>query len=187
MEYGPLGFPTSDERDADSNGNRISNFEHGSIYWTKSHSDTIVRISGSRLTYRINSISFSGGDPVGGKQVTLTIRNNGAYNFQGGFHSAAAIVNPASENTNFLLVIRAFSGKPFTFSQSGSVSMFDRDFDWNISDNNPEIASNWSDIERDGSFNWNASTNLDLAKLWSDIKAAAGYVGQAVAIVGPLL
>jgi hypothetical protein len=187
FEFGPLGFPTSDEKNSGTSGDRIGYFENGSILWNKSHADTIVRINGTRLTYRINHISFAGGDPVGGKQVELTIRSNGAYKFQGGFHSAATVLNPISEKTSFLLIIRGFTGKPYTFSQSGSVSAYDRNFDWYITGNSPEIASGWSDIEQDGSYYWNASTRLDLAKLWADIKAGAGYVGDAVAIVGPYL
>jgi hypothetical protein len=187
FEFGDLGFPVSDEMPLGQNGDRVSNFEHGSIDWFHDHGDTLVHIANSRYTYRIAFIAFGGGDPVGSPGATLSIFRDGTFGFSGSFHNAAAVVNPVTENTSIVVAIGSGNRSiTFTFSDSGSVSAFNRDHPWNTNGNNAQIASTWLQLENGVWVRWNASTNADLGKLWSDMKAAAGAVGDVVAVVGAL-
>ena len=188
VEFGALGFPTSDEQSFGSKGDRINSFEHGSIAWIKKNGDIFVHVNDVRMTYRINHVGFDNGDPVGGGPITVTVNRNGSYNFSGHFHSAAAIVNPVSEKTNFVLAMKSTNGAHiYTFSHSGSVSLTDRNDSWNQPGINAELSSGWADLERGAQVDWHASTRLDIAKLWSDIQSAIGAASQVVKVVGPLL
>lgn len=187
-EAGSLGLPTSDEQPLGFDGDRINRFEHGSIVWTKKHGATIVHVADSRITYRIPHIGFANGDPVGGGPITLTVNRNGSYNFSGHFHSAAAIVNPVAEKTSIVIALKSANGAHvYTFADSGSVSMSDRNHPWTQSGVNAELSSGWADLERGFQIQWNASTRADLAKVWADLQAAIGAAQKVVAVVGPLL
>ena len=187
FEFGDLGFPVSDEMPLGENGDRVSNFEHGSIDWFHDHQDTLVHISNSRYTYRIASIAFGGGDPVGGPGATLSIFHDGTFGFSGSFHNAATVLDPVTENTNIVVAVGAGNRSiTFTFSDSGSVSIFDRDHPWNTNGNNAQVAATWQQLENGVWVRWNASTKDDLGKLWSDIQDAAGAVGRVVQVVGAL-
>lgn len=188
FEFGDLGFPVSDEQSLGQNGNRVSRFEHGTIDWLRDHGDTLVHVTNARYSYRISHISFEGIDPVGSSGALLTIFRDGTFAFSGHFHSAATILNPTTENTNIVVALGPINRTiTFTFADSGSVSAYRRDHDWNTKGNNAQIAATWPQLEGGVWTHWNASTKVDLEKLWNDAKAVVGAAGPIIAVVGPLL
>lgn len=187
-EAGNLGFPVGDEQPLGANGDRVTRFEHGSIAWTKKNGATIVHVADSRITYRIPHIGFANGDPVGGGPIVLTVNRNGTYNFSGHFHDAAIVLDPVAETTNIVIAMKSSNGAHlYTFADSGSVSVTDRNHPWNTSGVNAELATGWADLERGVQIDWNASTRADLGKLWVDLQTAIGAAQKVVAVVGPLL
>ena len=188
LEFGALGFPTSDEQPLGSSGDRVNNFEHGSIAWTRKSGATLTHVNNVRLTYRINHVGFDHGDPVGGGPIVLTVNRNGSYNFSGKFHDAAIVLDPVAEKTNFVLAMKSGNGAPmYTFWHSGSVSITHRDDPWSEAGTNSELSSGWGDLEHGARVDWHASTRADLAQLWADVQTAIGVAQKVVAVVGPLL
>ncbi|WP_438039959.1 hypothetical protein [Sorangium sp. So ce128] len=183
-EGGELGAPTSDEQPYGTSGDRINYFQHGYILWWKANAETVVHVYDQRFTYRIPHLPFPDPDPVGGWNITLTVRSNGDYGFSGRFHSAATIFNPVSQNTNITVAIAAPTGVVFTFSDSGSVSAYSRDHDWNKNGNDPALASRWGDLQRGGvRFIRSASTRLDIGGLINGIVSAIGFVSTVIKVV----
>lgn len=188
LEFGPLGFPTSDEQPSGPNGDRVNTFEHGAITWTHKSGATLTHVNGTRFTYRIPHVGFDNADPVGGGPIVLTVASNGAYGFSGHFHDAAIFADPVAEKTSFVLALKSSdNARLYTFSHNGSVSVTDRNDSWNEAKTNPELTAGWADLERGVRVEWRASTRADIAQLWTDIQTAIGVAQKVVAVVGPLL
>jgi hypothetical protein len=131
-------------------------------------------------------ITFNNGVPVGG-WANLTVFGDGSYNFSGHFHNSGF----PPYNTGIVWALRASNGTVFTFSNTGSVggAIFggSRDHDWNISGVNPALAAAWESLNRGNTSQVRSRASVDLAGIFSDIKAVIGYISQVVAVVGPIV
>lgn len=127
-------------------------------------------------------ITFGGGVPVGGN-AQLILRKDGWYNFSGHFHVSGApsynvaLVWVIKDSKDWVYLFRA-SGRLHGTFESGS-----RDFNWNISKNDPSIARNWRDLERGWSSRWSAKTNINVQSLVNSTIQGIGYAATVIAIV----
>lgn len=127
-------------------------------------------------------IAFGGGVPVGGN-AQLILRKDGWYNFSGHFHVSGApsynvaLVWVIKDSKDWVYLFRA-SGRLHGTFESGS-----RDFDWNISNRNPDISRNWRDLDQGYRFHWTAKTNINVQSVVNTAVEAVGYAVKIIAIV----
>jgi hypothetical protein len=129
-------------------------------------------------------ITFSGA-PVGG-YASLTLFQNGGYDFSGNFHVAGT----PSYNDSLVWGVRSGSGILFTFSHSGHLAgTFEpgsRDDSWNNTGGNAAIAAAWPDLCAAWNYQASAACNWDIAGLVKEIETIVGVVKTVVEVVGAL-
>lgn len=138
-------------------------------------------------TWNTGSITFNNGVPVGATNMSLTLNQNGSYNFQGHFHDSGA----TSYNGEATWIIATAKGVALSFSQSGHMAgTFEsgsRNWIFNVSGNNAAITAHWADLCASYHWRWQVAINLDLGSLLSSVENAleqvVGVALQVVAIV----
>ncbi|MGH3718153.1 MAG: hypothetical protein ACRDRI_04785 [Pseudonocardiaceae bacterium] len=129
------------------------------------------------------SITFKNGVPVGG-WAELTLFSNGNYRFRGHFHVSGA----PSYNVELAWGVRDARGRLYTFSRSGHLAgTFEpgsRDYDWDVSGHNNQLAAGWSDLNAHWNYKWNAAVNWDAKALVNQVTSAISTVGTVVSVIG---
>jgi hypothetical protein len=138
-----------------------------------------------RLTLDTGYIAFDNGVPVGGSSQ-LILFPNGDLNFSGHFHDSGA----PSYDMSFVIVVASGNTAiefPLTGRVHGTFEAGSRDWDWNISQNNPAIHDLWGDFSRSYYWHWNAAANADIGQLvtlgLTTVAAAIGIALGAINIV----
>jgi hypothetical protein len=136
--------------------------------------------------FNTGSIVFGGGVPVGG-WGQLSLRSDGTYSFSGHYHDSGA----TSYNVQLVWVIVDGRGRAYTFVKNGHVAgTFEsgsRDFDWNDSGTNADLAANFGDLTAHYHWQWKATANWDVAAALNSVieavKAAGFIVSTIIAVV----
>jgi len=137
------------------------------------------------------SISFQGNIACGGS-ASLVLQEDGTCLFHGGFHDSGFVPYGVA----FALVVSTKSGKAFSFKKQGNVSgtldivadaTKSRDFTWDDTTVDPNIASAWSDLAAASSYHWKADVNVDVMNVLASVvgiaKAAGPIVGTVISII----
>lgn len=141
-ETSALGYPVSDELAAGDDTGRISNFQHGAIYWSP--------LTGAYILPEFHTWSdtiVTGGLTALGGNYELTFYRNGNFIFKGHLH------NSGSDNydTQLAVAILDTLGTAYTFEHkghtSGTWSTGSRDDDWVNSGYNENIAKHWGQMQ----------------------------------------
>lgn len=132
--------------------------------------------------FNTGSIVFNGGVPVGG-WAQLIVRSDGSYTFTGHYHDSGA----TSYNVQFAWAIADGNGRAYTFRANGhcagTFESGSRDFDWNNSGTNPELAAHFGDLNAQYHWHWNASANWDIGALVDSVIAAVKAAGVVVSTI----
>ena len=142
-EKSSLGYPTSDEMAAPDNVGRMSNFQHGTIYWP-SNNNTGAYILPDSHNWTDNIIT--GGLAALGGNYEIILYRNGNFVFRGHMHDSG------SDNYDAQLAVAIVDtlGVAYTFEHkghtSGTFSSGSRNDDWNNTGSNPTIAKNWGQM-----------------------------------------
>jgi hypothetical protein len=131
-------------------------------------------------------ITFNNGVPVGG-YASLTLHSDGTCQFSGHFHVSGA----PSYNVSFAWVIADSGGTAYTFTAhghlAGTFESGSRDYNWNVTVNNPTVAANWAKLVAGYRWQWTASVRWDVAATLKDtidaIKTYWPYVSAAIAVI----
>ncbi len=92
----------------------------------------------------------------------------------------------------FALVVNTTSGKAFSFTKTGHVcgtleivadSTKTRDFTWDDTVTNADIAAAWSELVAGSDYHWKADVNTDVIKVLSDVVAIVKQVAPIVTAV----
>jgi hypothetical protein len=141
----------------------------------------------ARIDYDWPGIDFGNG--VHGYSH-LTIREDGSYSFTGHFHNDSLI----SFNEVLTFMPKDDQNRVYGFTTQGHTQGFgegSRDYDWNNTGTNKDIAANWASIWASTAFSGKAYSGFDFGGLLDDIlkalKAALGVVGEVITVVGPLI
>ena len=131
-------------------------------------------------------ITFNNGVPVGGF-ASLTLHSDGTCQFSGHFHVSGA----PSYNVTFAWVIADSGGHAYTFTAhghlAGTFESGSRDYDWNVTVNNPAVAANWAELVAAWRWQWTASVQWDVAATLQDtidaIKKAWPWVSWIIGVI----
>jgi hypothetical protein len=128
------------------------------------------------------SITFDNGVPVGG-WASLALFQNGDYQFYGHYHVSGA----PSYNVEHGWVVVSSAGYAFTFKAAGHLAgTFEsgsRDYDWNNTGNNPDIAQRWSELMNGWSYTWSAAVNWDAVSLVNSIVKGMQIAGTVIVAI----
>ncbi|MDF0673955.1 MAG: hypothetical protein P0120_06380 [Nitrospira sp.] len=131
-------------------------------------------------------IVFGNGIPVGGN-AHVALYPDGSFQFSGHFHNSGF----PDESVSLGVAIRANNGRLFTMATSGhmggTITAGSRDYDWNNTGNNPDIAANWDALSEGWHLEASARASMDwTAPLDAAIEACktyGPYIGAAIALV----
>lgn len=144
-ETSGFGYPVSDEISAPDSIGRMNYFQHEAIYW----SPTAGAIEVNDVKTFEAMIVFSDGTALGGN-TKVVVNKNGDCTFSGHLHDSG--FDPYSFTV--MGVIMTPSGIGYTLVYSGhtegtSSDFFgspNRDDDWTVAVNKPEIRNNWVQV-----------------------------------------
>ena len=143
----------------------------------------------TELTFNFPNVTFDGGVPIGGN-ATVTVHQNGNYEFKGHFHKSSIV--PFSYG--IAIGVRDRAGHAYTFAHQYSFGGGVADDDFPYSGNNPAIAQHWPDLVAGASAKLSGSANIDIGGLVALVKSVISYIETAIgavegviAIVGPLV
>jgi uncharacterized protein with LGFP repeats len=141
-ETSALGYPVSDEMAAGDDIGRVSNFQHGSIYWSPFTGAYIL----PEFLMWTDAIVTGGLAALGGN-YEITLFRNGNFIFKGHMH------NSGSDNYDSQLAVAIVDpyGTPYTFEHkghtSGTWSSGSRNDDWVNSGTNEYVAKHWGQMK----------------------------------------
>lgn len=132
-----------------------------------------------------NPITFSGIGVSGQMQVTLYA--DGGYIFSGQFYDPDML----DYDDSLAFVIAGNNGVAFTFTHTGNMHGWgDRWFEggsntdsWNVTGNNPAIQANWAALCAEYNWQSNASINVDIGSVLSDVEDIIKAIQTVVQIV----
>ena len=137
------------------------------------------------------SISFQGNIACGGS-ASLVLKEDGTCVFHGGFHDSGFVPYGVA----FALVVSTKTGKAFSFKKQGSVNgtidiladaTKSRDFTWDDTTVDPNIAKAWPELAAGSDYHWKADVNVDVMNVLQSVvgivKAAGPIVGTVIAII----
>jgi uncharacterized protein with LGFP repeats len=141
-ETSALGYPVSDELAAGDAVGRISNFQHGAIYWSPLTGAYILPES---LTWTDTIVT--GGLAALGGNYELTFFRNGNFIFRGHMHDSGA----DNYDSQLAVAILDTLGTAYTFEHkghtSGTFSSGSRNDDWVNAGFNENIANHWGQMK----------------------------------------
>lgn len=136
----------------------------------------------TEVTLNTGPLNLSGGVPVGG-WATLTLQQNGTVNFTGHFHDSGFI----GYNISLAMYIKDSANVLYDVTQSchvsGTTDSGSRDFDWNSSANNEDLANNWYNMAIGNTSNWSVKVTGDWNSVLNDLVAAAGVVVSIIPLL----
>jgi hypothetical protein len=165
-----LGMPTSNELDIP--GGKVSNFEGGKIVWKTGDAEAFDVSHVSSMTFSSDRLDL--GDVYGWAQITIS--DDGSYHLTGHFHNDGI----PSYNVKLGLVVPGLtSSYVFQLAQDGhlpgTLEFGAREFNLNVSGNDPTLAANWGDLE--GSHaSFAATTDGDWNSVVGQLTQASGVV-----------
>jgi hypothetical protein len=143
----------------------------------------LAATSVGRITLNTGSITFDDGVPVGG-WANFGIFPDGSWNFSGHFHDSGFVGFNATIVVGITLADTMFYF-PKQAAVGGTISSTPRDFDWNDSSPQPNLAlANAMRAQTtDYQWSWYAATSFSLAELVSDLTAIIGTGAAVVALL----
>ncbi|KAH0566077.1 hypothetical protein GP486_000515 [Trichoglossum hirsutum] len=187
-EGGYLGYPMTDETSAGAHGGRYNDFNGGSIYWSPAHG---AHDHAGPLPDHLdfdNNYVFPDGVAAGGN-THLRLSSSGDMQFSGHFHDSGAV----DYDYAVAIVLTDADNQAYSSTQQGKISgttgvLFggSRDSDWNLTANNPAVASSWRAIVAQYSVTAQSKVNIDIKSLLDEvmsiIEKAGPIVGAVVAL-----
>ncbi len=132
--------------------------------------------------FQTGYIAFDNGVPVGGTG-SLTLYQNGNYDFSGHFHDSGW----PSYKVELAWLFTDASGRGYTFDVQGNTygteDAGSRDFSWTQDGSNDQIAANWSDLCQSWTYSWTANANWDGASAVDSLVNAAKVAGTVIGVV----
>jgi hypothetical protein len=175
-----LGYPVSGEYA--SAGGRRNDFQNGYIFWSAA---TGVQVQPQWFSVNAPSITFGGGNPVGGFG-NLTVFSDGTTHFKGHLRVSGA----PSYDCLAVFTVKDTANNAYAASSSGHLNGTDesgsRDLDWDIWGKNDAVRQNWAKIRDGGIGGYQVKIDPDLTadELVNIVKAIVGFAEKLVELIG---